>query len=53
MVCLIQEEVILLCAETEIELKIFNTVEVEKSADRGFQNNGSVDARLLILKKLI
>jgi quercetin dioxygenase-like cupin family protein len=52
-VCVVEGNIILLTKDTLTELKIYAVAEVEKSIDRGFRNNGTVEARLLILKKLI
>jgi hypothetical protein len=38
--------------ENQTQLDLFDVVEVDKNAARGFINNGSSDARLLIIKKV-
>jgi quercetin dioxygenase-like cupin family protein len=50
--CLISGEVVLNMGEKQTKLELFDVVEIEKDTDRGFTNNGSTDARLLIIKKL-
>ena len=49
--CLLEGEVTLLTGDKQVKLKIHNVAEIEKGAERGFTNNGILEARLLILKK--
>jgi len=51
-VCLIKGEVSLNIGETKTQLALYDTVEVEKDMDRGFENYGTEKARLIIMKKL-
>lgn len=48
----IKGEVTLKIAENHIKLNLYDVVEVEKTVERGFINNGTSEARLLIMKKL-
>ena len=50
--CLIKGEVTLNMGESNIPLALYDTVEVEKNMDRGFTNYGTIEARLIIIKKL-
>lgn len=50
-VCLIEGEVILDTEEKHLQLSLYDTVEIEKSTNRGFSNPGELNARLLIVKK--
>jgi quercetin dioxygenase-like cupin family protein len=52
-VCLVEGDVTLLFGEKQIQLKLFDVIELEKNAERGFINSGNTISRLLILKKLI
>ena len=49
--CLIKGEVTLNMGEDKIQLSLYDTVEIEKNTDRGFANNGTGEARLIIMKK--
>lgn len=50
-VCLITGEVTLHIGKDQIVISDYDVIEVEKNAERGFTNNGTSEARLLILKK--
>ena len=50
--CLIKGNVSLNTGENKTRLALYDMVEIEKNADRGFENSGTDEARLLILKKL-
>ncbi|MFZ4546615.1 MAG: cupin domain-containing protein [Bacteroidales bacterium] len=50
--CLVEGEVTLQVEETECKLGLWDVVEIEKQMSLGFSNNGSIVARLLIIKKL-
>lgn len=50
--CVIEGEVVLTMDENHTHLSKFDVAEVEKNLNRGFQNHGVLDVRLLILKKL-
>jgi quercetin dioxygenase-like cupin family protein len=50
--CLVEGEVTLHVEETEYKLGLWDVVEIEKQMSRGFSNDGSIVARLLIIKKL-
>ena len=50
--CLIEGEVVLETGENQYVLSLFDVAELEKDTERGFTNNGTSDARLIILKKL-
>lgn len=50
--CLIKGAVTLNMGENKIKLSLYDMVEVEKDMDRGFANNGTEEARLIIMKKL-
>jgi quercetin dioxygenase-like cupin family protein len=50
--CLIKGEVTLNMGEDKTRLLLYDTVEIEKKMDRGFTNNGTEEARLIIMKKL-
>ena len=49
--CLVEGEVTLLTGANQVKLSVHNVAEIEKGAERGFTNNGILEARLLILKK--
>jgi len=49
--CVIEGEVELNMGDTKTQLALFDVVEIENKADRGFTNTGISKARLLILKK--
>jgi quercetin dioxygenase-like cupin family protein len=50
--CLVEGYVTLLSGDSQIPLKLFDVIEVEKNTERGFINSGTIVSRLLILKKL-
>jgi len=50
--CLIKGEVTLNMGENKTRLSLYDTVEIGKDMDRGFSNNGTEEARLIIMKKL-
>jgi quercetin dioxygenase-like cupin family protein len=50
--CLIKGEVTLNMGENKTRLALYDTVEIDKNIDRGFANYGTVEARLIIMKKL-
>jgi quercetin dioxygenase-like cupin family protein len=50
--CLIEGEVIAHIGVDQIKLGLHDVLEVEKNADRGFTNSGTLAARLIIMKKL-
>jgi quercetin dioxygenase-like cupin family protein len=50
--CLIKGDVSLFTGENKTRLELYDMVEIEKNADRGFENSGTDEARLLIMKKL-
>jgi quercetin dioxygenase-like cupin family protein len=49
---LIAGEASLNMGEKQIDLDLFDVVEIEKNVARGFTNNGTTEARFLIIKKL-
>ena len=49
--CLVEGEVTLLIGKKQVKLGLYDVVEIEKVAERGFTNFGTMEARLLILKK--
>ena len=49
--CVVKGEVELNMGENHTQLSLYDLVEIEKNADRGFTNNRTSEARLLILKK--
>jgi len=51
-VCLIKGEVTLHMGENKMQLSLYDTVDIEKNMDRGFENFGTEEARLIIMKKL-
>lgn len=50
-VILVKGEVILNTGENKDMLALYDTVEIEKNTDRGFENCGKEEARLLLMKK--
>jgi quercetin dioxygenase-like cupin family protein len=50
--CLVSGEVTIHIGDDQRVLSLYDVVEVEKSINRGFTNNGSAEARLLIMKIL-
>jgi len=50
--CVVMGDITLNMGENQTQLDLFDVVEVDKNAARGFTNNGSSDARLLIIKKV-
>jgi quercetin dioxygenase-like cupin family protein len=50
--CLIKGEVTLNKGESKTRLSLYDTVEIAKNTDRGFTNNGTEEARMIIMKKL-
>lgn len=49
--CVIEGEVILNTGEDHTRLRLYDAVEIEKDLARGFSNDNTALARLLILKK--
>lgn len=50
--CLIKGEIILKMGDTKTRLSLYDAVEIGKNMDRGFENYGTEEARLIIMKKL-
>jgi quercetin dioxygenase-like cupin family protein len=50
--CVVAGEVELNMGKDQTKLSLYDVVEIEKQADRGFTNKGTSEARLLILKKI-
>jgi quercetin dioxygenase-like cupin family protein len=50
--CVIAGEVELNIDENHTQLSLYDVVEIENKANRGFTNKGTSEARLLILKKI-
>ncbi len=50
--CLVEGHVTLDMGDNQTPLALYDVVEIEKGAARGFTNTGDSDARLLIFKKL-
>lgn len=50
--CLVEGEVIVHLGVDQIKLALYDALEIEKNADRGFTNSETVAARLIIMKKL-